>query len=175
MKAVFLDRDGTVIVDPPDLRVDSIAKMHLFPDVFKAMKRLAGLDYKVIIVTNQAGIAEGRLTEEDFHRLNDIVIELLAPTGVKILKTYFCPHAENGDCDCRKPKPKLLFDAAEEFGINDMAGSYSIGDRESDIQAGIEAGTKTILVKTGNHPVETTKAGYVAADILEAVEYIADH
>ncbi|HYH36151.1 MAG TPA: HAD family hydrolase, partial [Candidatus Saccharimonadales bacterium] len=143
MKAVFLDRDGTLVVDPPDLRIDSIAKIHLFPDVFKAMKRLAELDYKVILVTNQAGIAEGRLTEKDFHRLNDIVIELLAPTGVKILKTYFCPHAENGGCDCRKPNPTLLLEAAKEFGIDDMANSYSIGDRESDVQAGINAGTKT--------------------------------
>jgi len=175
MKAVFLDRDGTLIVDPPDLRIDSIAKIHLFPDVFKAMKLLAGLDYKVVMVTNQAGIAEGRLTEEDFHRLNDIVIELLTPTGVKILKTYFCPHAENTGCDCRKPKPKMLLEAAEEFGIDDLANSYSIGDRESDIQAGINAGTKTILVKTGNHPVTSEAATYTAADILDAVEYIASH
>lgn len=175
MKAVFLDRDGTLIVDPPDLRVDSMSKLHLFPDVFKAMKRLAQLDYKVILVTNQAGIAEGRITEKDFHRLNDIVVELLEPTGVKILKTYFCPHGEDAQCDCRKPKPKMLLDAAKEFKIDDMANSYSIGDRESDILAGVHAGTKTILVKTGNHPVVSDKATYTAADILDAVEYIAAH
>lgn len=174
VKAVFLDRDGTLIVDPPDLRVESISEIHLFPDTLKAMKRLAELDYGVFIVTNQAGIAEGRITEEDFHRLNNIVLELLEPTGVKILKTYICPHAENANCACRKPKPKLLLDAAKEFDI-DLENSYSIGDRESDIQAGINAGTKTILVKTGNHPVESTKADHTAADILEAVEYIAAH
>jgi D-glycero-D-manno-heptose 1,7-bisphosphate phosphatase len=175
MKAVFLDRDGTLVVDPPNFRVDSIAKIHLFPDVFKAMKKLAGLDYKVFLVTNQAGIAEGRLTKEDFHRLNDIVIELLKPTGVKIRKTYFCPHAENATCDCRKPKPKLLLDAAKEFKIDDMANSYSIGDRESDILAGVQAGTKSILVKTGNVPVTSKEATYTATDLLEAVEYIAGH
>ena len=136
-KAVFLDRDGTLIVDPPDLRVDSISKIHLFPDVFKAMKRLAELDYEVFIATNQAGINEGRLTEQDFHRLNDIFLELLEPTGVKILKTYFCPHGEDGSCECRKPKPKLLHDAAKEFDI-DLKHSWSIGDRESDIQAGVK-------------------------------------
>ena len=172
MKAVFLDRDGTLIVDPPDLRVDSIAKIHLFPDVFKAMKRLAALDYGVILITNQMGIAEGRLTEEDFHRLNDIVIELLTPTGVKILKTYFCPHDPDDNCECRKPKPGMLLQAAKEFDI-DMANSYTIGDRESDIQAGINAGTKTILVKTGNTPVTSKDATHTAADILEAIEYIA--
>lgn len=172
MKAVFLDRDGTLVVDPPDLRVDSISKIHLFPDVFKAMKKLAGLDYGVIMVTNQAGIAEGRLTEKDFERLNDIVIELLTPTGVEILRTYFCPHGADSGCDCRKPKPKLLLDAAKEFDI-DLANSYTIGDRLSDIQAGINAGTKTILVKTGNTPVTSEEATYTAEDILEAVEYIA--
>lgn len=174
MKAVFLDRDGTLIVDPPDLRVDRISKIHLFPDVFKAMKRLGELDYAVFIVTNQAGIAEGRLSEADFERLNGIVLELLQPTGVKIRKTYVCPHGEDGKCECRKPKPKLLFDAAREFEI-DLKQSWSIGNRESDIQAGKAAGTKNILVKTGNEPVTSKDADYTAADILEAVEYIAAH
>ncbi|HXE10236.1 MAG TPA: HAD family hydrolase [Verrucomicrobiae bacterium] len=174
MKAVFLDRDGTLIVDPPDLRVDSISKIHLFPDVFKAMKRLSELDYAVFIVTNQAGIAEGRLSETDFERLNGIVLELLQPTGAKIRKTYVCPHGEDGKCECRKPKPKLLFDAAREFEI-DLKQSWSIGDRESDILAGKAAGTKNILVKTGNTPVTSDDADYTAADILEAVEYIAAH
>jgi D-glycero-D-manno-heptose 1,7-bisphosphate phosphatase len=174
MKAVFLDRDGTLIVDPPDFRVDSMAKLHLFPDVFKAMKRLASLNYRVFMVTNQAGIAEGRLTEKDFNRLNDVVVELLEPTGVKIAKTYFCPHAEDAKCECRKPKPKLLFDAGREYEL-DLKNSWSIGDRESDIKAGKAAGTKTILVKTGNQPVTSKDADYTANDLLEAIEYIAAH
>jgi D-glycero-D-manno-heptose 1,7-bisphosphate phosphatase len=114
------------------------------------------------------------LTEQDFHRLNDIMLELLEPTGVKILKTYVCPHAEKDKCDCRKPKPKLLLDAAKEFDI-DLKQSWAIGDRESDIEAGKAAGTKTILVKTGNVPVESKEATHTAADILEAVAYIAAH
>jgi histidinol-phosphate phosphatase family protein len=174
MKAVFLDRNGTLIVEPPDERVDSIAKLHLFPDTLKAMKRLAELEYSVVIVTNQAGIAEGRLTEEDFDRLNDIVLELLSSTGVKVLKTYVCPHQPKDKCECRKPKPKLLFDAAREFTI-DTKSSYMIGDRESDILAGKAAGLKTILVKTGNTPVTSEDATHTAVDLLEAVEYIAAH
>lgn len=174
MKAVFLDRDGTLIVDPPDLRVDSISKLHLFPDAFKAMKRLAATEYSVVLVSNQAGIAEGRLTADDFERLNNIVIELLEPTGVKILKTVYCPHAPEDNCDCRKPKPKMLLDAAQEFGI-DLNDSYTVGDRQSDIQTGINAGTRTILVKTGNTPVISEEATYTAEDLLDAVEYIAAH
>lgn len=174
MKAVFLDRDGTLIVDPPDLRVDSIAKIHLFPDVFKAMKRLAELGYSIVLITNQAGIAEGRLTEDDFHRLNNIMLELLMPTGIKVLKTYVCPHSPEDKCECRKPKPKFFFDAAREFTI-DMKNSYAIGDRESDILAGKAAGLKTILVQTGNTPVTSKDATHTAVDLLEAVEYIADN
>ncbi len=174
MKAVFLDRDGTLIVDPPDLCVDRMSKLHLFPDVLKAMKRLAKLNYRVFIVTNQAGIAEGRQTEKDFQRLNGVLVDLLESTGIKIAKTYYCPHADKDKCACRKPKPKLLFDAAREFEL-DMKNSWSIGDRESDIKAGKAAGTRTILVKTGNHPVVSKDATHTADDILDAVEYIAAH
>lgn len=172
MKVVFLDRDGTLIVDPPDERVDRISKIHLFPDTLKAMRRLAELEYSVIIVTNQMGIAEGRITEEDFDRLNGIVLELLESTGVKVLKTYVCPHKPEDKCECRKPKPKLIFDAIREYTV-DKKDSYMIGDRQSDILAGKAAGLKTILVKTGNTPVTSQDATHTAADLLEAVEYIA--
>ena len=174
MKAVFLDRDGTVIVDPPDLRVDSMAKIHLFPDSLEALKLLATLDFGVIEITNQVGIAEGRLNEIEFSRINNKVLDLLRSSGIKILKTYMCPHAPQDNCACRKPKPKMLLDAAKDFGI-DLSGSYTIGDRESDILAGVNAGTKTILVQTGNTPVVSKEATYTARDLLEAVRYIASH
>jgi D-glycero-D-manno-heptose 1,7-bisphosphate phosphatase len=174
MKAVFLDRDGTLIVDPPDLRVDSIEEIELFPDTIEAMRQLAKLDYGVVLVTNQAGIAEGRLTEDDFWQIENKVIEMLAPSGIKILKTYFCPHSPADNCQCRKPKPFMLLQAAKDLDI-DLANSYTIGDRESDILAGQSAGTKTILVQTGNTPVTSTEATYTAANLLEAVRYITTH
>lgn len=172
MKAVFLDRDGTLIVDPPDLRVDSVAKIHLFPDTLKALELLASLDFGVIEITNQAGIAEGRLDKAEFEEINAKVLEMLESSGVKILKTYMCPHAPEDNCVCRKPKPKLLLDAAKDFDI-DLSNSYTIGDRESDIMAGVNAGTKTILVQTGNEPVTSKEANHTAPNLLEAVRYIA--
>jgi histidinol-phosphate phosphatase family protein len=84
----------------------------------------------------------------------------------------FCPHAENDDCECRKPKPKLLLDAAKEFGI-DLLESWMIGDRASDVMTGVNAGVKTILVKTGVPTVESDKATFTAPSLLEAVQYIA--
>lgn len=174
MKAVFLDRDGTTIIDPPDERVDSIEKIKLFPDSIEALKQLAALDYGVFFITNQAGIAEGRITEEDFYKINNVVLEKLAPSGVRILKAYLCPHSPEDNCECRKPKPTLLLRAAKEFDI-DLANSWLIGDHESDIMAGMNAGTKTILVQTGNTPVTSPEATHTAPHLLDAVRYIAEH
>ncbi len=174
MNAVFLDRDGTIIVDPPDLRVDRIDKIHLFPHTMEDSRLLATLDYAVIEVTNQAGIAEGRLNREEFQVINNKVLEILESCGVKVLKTYYCPHAPVDNCDCRKPKPTMILQAAKEFGIN-LSESYLIGDRLSDIQAGLSAGTKTILVQTGNTPVSSPEATFTAENLLEAVRYIHTH
>jgi D-glycero-D-manno-heptose 1,7-bisphosphate phosphatase len=174
MKAVFLDRDGTLIVDPPDLRVDSISDIHLFPDTLKALSLLASLDFGVIEITNQAGIAEGRINRTDFETINNKVLEIIESSGVKVLKTYMCPHAPEDNCVCRKPKPYLILQAARDFTI-DLAESYLIGDRLSDIEAGLNAGTKTILVKTANVPVSSDQATYTAANLLEAVQYIRDN
>ena len=172
MKVLFLDRDGTLSIDPPDEVVSSFDKIQLIPETLEAMRLLATLPYGVIIITNQLGIAEGKLTEADFHKYNNRILEMLAPTGVKILKTYFCPHSPEDNCDCRKPKPGMLLEAAKEFDI-DLANSYMIGDRLTDVMAGKNAGTKTISVQTGLRPVEGGVADYNARNILEAVRWIA--
>ncbi len=174
MKVVLLDRDGTIIVDPPDERVDTEEKIELFPDSIEALKYLADHDFAVIIVTNQAGISEGRITVNDFYRINNKVLEMLAPSGIKILKTFMCPHGPNDNCICRKPKPKMILDAAEEFNLN-LANIYMVGDRESDVNAGINAGAKTILVKTANIPVVAKQATYTAETLLDAVKCIVSH
>jgi histidinol-phosphate phosphatase family protein len=172
MKAVFLDRDGTVIVDPPDERVDTIEKIELFPDTIAALKLLASLDYGVIVITNQAGIAEGRINEADFERINAKAIELLEASGVKILKTYMCPHVAADNCACRKPKPTMILDAARDFDI-DLANSWMVGDHDSDVKAGLNAGTKAILVKTANKPEESPEATYTAPTLMDAIRYIS--
>src|SRR5437868_1417020 len=175
MRAVFLDRDGTVIQEPPNERLEWIHDLKLAPDAIEALKLLSEKGYGLFIVTNQAGIGEGLITLEEFDRLEVQGLEaLLAGNDVRIIKSYFCPHREKDNCDCRKPKPKLLLDAEAEFDI-DMAHSWMIGDRERDIEAGRNAGTKTILVDTGVHLVENTKADFRARDLLEAARYIAEH
>ncbi len=174
MKFILLDRDGTVIRDPEDERVDKEEKIELFPDSIEALKLLADNDYQVILITNQAGIGEGRINVEEFEKINAKAIEMLSPSGVKILKTYFCPHTPNDGCECRKPKPTMLLEAIKEFNL-DPNVVYMVGDRESDIMAGINAGLKTVLVKTANVPVEARQATYTAQNLLEVAEYVVSH
>lgn len=135
MNVVFLDRDGTIIAEPDDRRVDNVEKIKLFPDTVDALKYLADNGYAAIIITNQAGIEEGRITEEEFWRINDEVLRLIAPSGINILKTYFNPKAERPDNnEWRKPGPKMLLEAANDFKL-DISKTYMIGDSESDIRA----------------------------------------
>jgi histidinol-phosphate phosphatase family protein len=172
MKAVFLDRDGTITVGVPTYeRVDSLDKVELLPSSIEALRLLAAKDYAVFIVTNQAGLEEGLISMEQFNQINNKVLDLVAPSSIKILKTYLCPHGEASVCECRKPKPKLLFDAAAEYGV-DLANSWMIGDRPSDVMTGVNAGAKTILVKTGVPTVVAPEATHTSTDLLEAVKYL---
>ena len=161
-----------MIVDPPDLRVDSIAEIELLPDTLMALTELSKLDFGVFLVSNQAGIGEGRITRDEFNAIEAAFIKMLEPSGIKILKTYVCPHKPEDNCVCRKPKPFMLLQAAKEFDI-DLPASYMVGDRESDLLTGVNAGTKTILVQTGNSPVTSAEATYTATDLLAAARYIA--
>jgi D-glycero-D-manno-heptose 1,7-bisphosphate phosphatase len=175
MKAVFLDRDGTVTVGTPTYeRVDSLDKVKLLPNTLAALKELAQLDYGVFFVTNQAGIGEGLITPAEFDAIHAKVLELIAPSGITILHSYVCPHSEQDTCDCRKPKPKLLLDAAKTYHI-DLADSWMVGDRPTDVMTGVNAGVRSILVKTGAPTVQSDQALYTAPSLLEAVQYIAEH
>lgn len=174
MKVVFLDRDGTVIQDPLDERVDSIDKIELFPDSIEALKYLANNDFGIVFVTNQAGIAEGRINEDDFWAIHSEVLARLAPSGVRVIKTYMNGEAAGPEAtEWRKPRPRMLLQAAEDLKL-DLKSIYMVGDSQSDILAGINAGCKgSILVKTArNKVVESPNAVYSAPNLLDAVHYI---
>jgi D-glycero-D-manno-heptose 1,7-bisphosphate phosphatase len=174
MKAIFLDRDGTINAGVPKYeRVDSVDKVELLPKAVEGLALLATLGYMNFFVTNQAGLAEGLISQSDFDAINNEVLHQIVPSEIKITETYICPHGEGSECDCRKPKPGLLLSAAAKYDI-DLASSWMIGDRITDIHTGINAGTKTILVQTGSI-LEAPEATFVAANLLEAAQYIADH
>lgn len=175
MKAVFLDRDGTVTVGVPTYeRIDTPDKAKLLPHTLEALALLSKLDYGVFFVTNQMSLFEKRITVEQFHEINNKILELIRPSGIKILKTYFCPHGPESGCECFKPKPGMLLEAAKEFDIN-LSSSWMIGDRPSDVMTGVNAGTRTILVKTGVPTVESAEATFTAPTLLEAAQYISAH
>ncbi len=173
MKVVFLDRDGTVIQEPADERVDKVEKIVLPPDSIEALKYLADNDFSVIIITNQAGIAEGRITEEEFWTIHKEVLLQLAPSGVNILKTYMNGETGSDASEWRKPGPNMLLQAAQDFKLS-LKDIYMVGDSESDIQAGINAGCKGgVFIKTARtNFVESSSAVHSASNLLEAAQYV---
>jgi histidinol-phosphate phosphatase family protein len=173
MKVVFLDRDGTVIQDPLDERVDKVEKIELFPDSIEALKYLADNDFAAVLITNQAGIAEGKINEEEFWTIHNEVLKQLAPSGINFLKSYMNGEAGPDVREWRKPGPKMLLQAAEDLNLS-LSGIYMVGDNQSDIQAGINAGCKGgVLVKTArNKVVESPNAIYSAPNLLDAAHYI---
>ncbi len=150
--AIFLDRDGTINEDPGYLGEPD--KVKLFPGVSKALSLLKNdLYFRLIVISNQSGIARGLITKENVDKVNNRINEILLSDNVSIDAFYYCPfhpdYNNQEDCLCRKPSPKLVFDAAKDLDIN-LSSSYFIGDTAADIECGKNAGIKTILVKTGN-------------------------
>ena len=151
-KAIFLDRDGTINVEK-----DYIYKSEdlVFEEgTIDALKTFKNLGYILIVVSNQSGIARGYFTEEDLNIFNNNMNEILKKNGVEITEFYCCPHHPDGIgeykkvCECRKPNNKMIEDAIKKYNI-DREKSYMIGDKTSDIGAGIKSNLKTVLVKTG--------------------------
>ena len=178
-RAVFLDRDGVLNVD--NGYVSQVDDFEFIEGAIEACKKLKEKGYLLVVITNQSGIARGYFSEEQFHTLTEWMDWSLADRGVDLDGIYYCPHhAEKGqgeykvDCDCRKPKPGMLLSAIKDLNI-DVSNSILVGDKVSDLQAGIAAGIKTnYLVRTGK---EITNEGEqlataVFADLTEVVEHL---
>jgi D,D-heptose 1,7-bisphosphate phosphatase len=153
-RAVFLDKDGTLVEDVP-YNVDP-DRMVLIPGAGEALRRLRDTDYKLIVVSNQSGVARGMFAESALLAVERRLRAMLAEYGVALSGFYYCPHHPDGatpeyaiQCDCRKPAPGLILRAAEEHGI-ELADSWMIGDILNDVEAGRRAGCRTILVDNGN-------------------------
>ena len=146
-RAVFLDRDGTIIAEKNYLH--RVADVELYPGAAAALKRLADAGSRLFIVTNQSGIGRGYFTLADAERVNDHVAAELAKAGAPIVKTYTAPEAPDQPSRVRKPSPQFLFDARDEFHL-DLANSFMIGDKLIDVECGWNAGVKkSLLVRTG--------------------------
>ncbi|WP_457745724.1 D-glycero-beta-D-manno-heptose 1,7-bisphosphate 7-phosphatase [Sulfurimonas sp.] len=166
-KALFLDRDGVINVEKDYLY--KIEDFEFIDGIVDLCKYYQDLDYLIIIVTNQSGIARGYYTEEDFTRLSEWMIKAFAKNQVLITHIYYCPHhpSISGECDCRKPQPGMLIQAQKDFNI-DLKNSLLVGDKERDIEAAIKAGIETTYLFDEYNRVSASKATYIV-DKLENI------
>ncbi len=182
--AVFLDRDGTI--NEQMGYINHISRFHLLPGVGAAIRRLNEHGLPVVVVTNQSGLARGYFPEALLDQVHDLMREQLAAEGARIDGLYICPHHPEAKekkfrlaCDCRKPRTGLLEQAARELDL-DLARSFMVGDRWSDLECGARVGATPILVLTGygrgDHahigPTRELQPALVAEDLAAAVDWI---
>ena len=164
-RAVFIDRDGTMAKDVP--YCSRPEDFELFPTTSEAIRLLNQSGFKVIVVTNQSGVARGYFTEGTLAKIHQKMKSELERQGAYVDSIYYCPHRLDDDCDCRKPKPKLALQAAREYNI-DLKNSFVVGDLQVDIELGKAVGCQTILIGED----KTMGADATALDLLEAVHKI---
>jgi D-glycero-D-manno-heptose 1,7-bisphosphate phosphatase len=171
-RAVFFDRDGT-LMDEVEYCSDP-AKVRLIPGVPEALDQLKSAGYLAIIVTNQAGIGRGYFSEAQYEAVQ---AELLRQIGAhRIDASYFCSDAPGTPSSRRKPEPGMILEAAADFRI-DLAASFTVGDKASDIESGRRAGTRTILVRTGygaafERDPDFQPPDFIADDVGQAVRWL---
>ena len=175
-KAVFLDRDKTIIADM-EFSADP-TKIRPLPGAVTALRRLQRAGYALIVVTNQSGVARGLFSEERLRRFHEHFLRRFARSGVRFAGLYYCPHYVEGKvaeyaiaCDCRKPRPGMLLRAAEELGV-DLKRSWMVGDRPADIGAGRAAGCRTIRVGNADWAESDPRADFETPDLAGAVAII---
>jgi len=177
-RAIFLDRDGTLIFDKEYLHKPE--EVEFCPGSIAALRRALEAGFALIMVTNQSGVGRGYFTLEDVHRVHEYIEKELARGGVTLKGIYIAPEAPELPSRGRKPSPQFLFDARDEFGI-DLARSYMVGDKMSDLQCGWNAGVdKSILVRTGEglkteaKQREQLRDAPIVEDLAQAIDLILE-
>ena len=178
--AIFLDRDGTLNVDTSHLY--RIEDWRWIPGAKSAIRRFKAEGFLVIVVTNQSGIARGLYTAADVNRLHETINNELRAEDTEIDGFYFCPHhpdfGNKEICDCRKPNTGMLYSASIDHGI-DLKKSWMIGDKQTDVTAGLTAGTRAVLVGDAAE-IERVKLMsdprvIISSSISAATDYVMEH
>ena len=166
--AIFLDRDGTLMEEVHYCKDPALVR--LIPGARDALQRLKGAGFRLVIVTNQSGIGRGMMTVADFEAVQARLLELLGPGLIDA--TYLCPDGPSGGSGRRKPSPAMVLEAVRDLSL-DVARSWFIGDKAIDVECGLGAGARAILVRTGHGATEDgAGAHFVAKDIASAAEFI---
>ena len=166
-RVVFLDRDGVLNEKLEGDYVKSVDELKIFPEAFEALKLLRDNGYRLILITNQRGIARGLMTHEDLATVHGYLQSELARYGVALDAIYYCPH-DYGQCKCRKPEIGLLLEAEKHFEV-DKSSSYMVGDSGSDIEAGRRYGVRTVSINNAS-----ARGDYDCRDILSAARFILE-
>lgn len=168
-KALFLDRDGVINVEKDYLY--KIEDFEFIEGIFDLCRYFQAKNYKIIVVTNQSGIARNYYSEDDFSRLSKWMTEEFRHNGIVITDIYYCPHHPKYSvaCDCRKPLPGMLFQAEKEHDI-DLNNSVMVGDKERDIEAGLKAGLKRTYLFDESNTIETSKATKIVSTLKEIID-----
>lgn len=179
-KAIFVDRDGVINRDPGGWTrhnyVTDPKDLHFIPGSLEALRILKASGYRVLLISNQAGVAKGYFSAKDLDAVHRRVREEARRAGGDILEAFYCVHREEDNCACRKPKTGLLEKAVKKYGI-DPASTYFIGDSYVDMTAGRRMGTRTIFVRSGKHSEAEARKwvdrpDYIFDDLLCAVKWL---
>ena len=170
--AVFLDRDGTLMEDVGYPR--DPADVRLLDGAAEALVSLREAGFRLVVVSNQAGIGRGLITPEEARRVHERLVAELERRGARLDDARYCPHAPDAGCDCRKPAPGMLLAAAEDLGL-DLGASFMVGDKAIDVEAGRRAGCRTILFAPDGRPSDggsPAHADHVARTWPDALGFV---
>ena len=172
--AIFLDRDGVINTEPKDY-VISINEFNFLDESLDALRLLSKLGFPIIIITNQSGIGRGLLSVEKLLEIHQFMIQNVQLAGGRIDAIYYCPHLPSDQCECRKPKPGLCYQASKEWGI-DLTHSYLIGDTEKDLFMAKAAGCFPVFVQSGrsNHIPILSFPYHISKNLFDAANWIVD-
>ncbi|MCE3284286.1 MAG: bifunctional imidazole glycerol-phosphate dehydratase/histidinol phosphatase [Steroidobacteraceae bacterium] len=146
LRVLFIDRDGTLVEEPPDEQIDSLQKVRLLPGVIPALLELQRAGYRLVLVSNQDGLGTATFPERAFRETQDFIRRLFASQGIEFDAEFFCPHRQEDACECRKPRTGLLTGYLSEHAL-DPAHSYVIGDRDTDLQLAENLGLQGLRVR----------------------------
>ena len=169
-KTIFLDRDGVINKFYHKDYSKKWEEFSFLPGAKDALKKLTAANYRIVIISNQAGVSKGLFGPKALRKISKRMKEEVKKSGGRIKKAYYCPHSDEDNCSCRKPKPGLFKKAEKDLGPIDFAKTFFIGDSEIDILAGKNIGLKTILVLTGK-----TKSKEETKDWQKQPDYITDN
>jgi D-glycero-D-manno-heptose 1,7-bisphosphate phosphatase len=176
MKLVILDRDGVINVDSEQF-IKRPEEWKPIPGSLEAIARLNHAGFRVVVASNQSGVGRGLFDMGALNAINDKMYRALAQVGGRIDALFYCPHAAEANCECRKPRPGLFLDIAQRFNV-DLEGVPAVGDSPRDLQAAVTVGAQPILVLTGKGRKTQAAGGLpedtlVFPDLAEAVRHIA--